>query len=81
MIVKYVPETETTMHNHPDCESLFVFLAGTTDLTIDGKMVRKHACIDGPEIDAHIIDWDKFLPRFNQFKTQELESKKKHGFA
>ena len=50
-------------------------------VTIDGKMVRKHACIDGPEIDAHIIDWDKFLPRFNQFKAQELESKKKHGFA
>ena len=38
---------------------------------IDGKMVRKHACIDGPELDAHIIDWDKFLPRFDQFKAQE----------
>ncbi|MBI5131649.1 MAG: sulfide/dihydroorotate dehydrogenase-like FAD/NAD-binding protein [Rhodopseudomonas palustris] len=50
-------------------------------VTIDGKMVRKHACIDGPEIDAHIIDWDKFLPRFSAFKAQELESKKKHGFA
>ncbi|NVN88157.1 MAG: sulfide/dihydroorotate dehydrogenase-like FAD/NAD-binding protein [Rhodopseudomonas sp.] len=50
-------------------------------VTIDGKMVRKHACIDGPELDAHIIDWDKFLPRFNQFKAQEQESKVKHGFA
>ena len=37
MIVKYVPETETTMHMHPDCESLFVFLEGKTDLTVDGK--------------------------------------------
>src|SRR5208283_2737478 len=27
-------------------------------VTIGGKMVRKHACIDGPEIDAHLIDWD-----------------------
>ena len=36
-----------------------------------GKLVRKHACIDGPELDGHAIDWDKFLPRFNQFKTQE----------
>ena len=43
-------------------------------VTLDGKMVRKHACIDGPEIDAHIIDWDKFLPRFNQFKRQEASS-------
>jgi len=37
MIVKYVPETETTMHMHPDCESLFVFLDGTTRLTVDGR--------------------------------------------
>ncbi|MFZ1124375.1 MAG: sulfide/dihydroorotate dehydrogenase-like FAD/NAD-binding protein [Candidatus Baltobacteraceae bacterium] len=50
-------------------------------VTIDGKLVRKHACIDGPEIDAHLIDWDKFLPRFNQFKTQEERSKVRHGFA
>jgi glutamate synthase (NADPH) small chain len=44
---------------------------------LDGKLVRKHACIDGPEIDAHIIDWDKFLPRFGQFKVQEAESRAK----
>lgn len=37
MIVKYVPDTETTLHMHPDCESLFVFLEGNTDLVIDGK--------------------------------------------
>jgi glutamate synthase (NADPH/NADH) small chain len=37
----------------------------------DGKLVRKHACIDGPELDAHAIDWEKFLPRFNQFQYQE----------
>ena len=48
-------------------------------VTLDGKLVRKHACIDGPEIDAHIIDWDKFLPRFNQFKSQEQLSRVKHG--
>jgi len=50
-------------------------------VTIDGKMVRKHACVDGPEIDSHIIDWDKFLPRFGQFKPQEQASKVKHGLA
>ena len=49
-------------------------------MTIDGKLVRKHACIDGPEFDAHQIDWDKFLPRFNQFKPQEQSSRAKHGF-
>jgi glutamate synthase (NADPH) small chain len=50
-------------------------------VTIDGKPIRKHACIDGPEIDAHIIDWDKFLPRFGQFRTQEHASRVRHGLA
>ncbi len=50
-------------------------------VTIDGKMVRKHACIDGPELDSHIIDWDKFLPRFQQFKAQEKDSMARHGLA
>ncbi|MDP1613087.1 MAG: sulfide/dihydroorotate dehydrogenase-like FAD/NAD-binding protein [Sulfuritalea sp.] len=50
-------------------------------VTIDGKMVRRHACVDGPEIDSHIIDWDKFLPRFGQFKKQETESRERNGFA
>ncbi|MBC7297868.1 MAG: sulfide/dihydroorotate dehydrogenase-like FAD/NAD-binding protein, partial [Demequina sp.] len=48
---------------------------------IDGRPVRKHACIDGPEIDSHIIDWDKFLPRFNLFKSQEKQSRVRHGLA
>ena len=42
------------------------------------KLIRKHACVDGPEFDAHIIDWDKLLPRFKQFSLQEqlsLETK------
>lgn len=48
---------------------------------IDGKAVRKHACIDGPEIDSHVIDWDKFLPRFGLFRTQEQSSRADHGLA
>jgi glutamate synthase (NADPH/NADH) small chain len=50
-------------------------------VNIEGKMVRKHACIDGPELDSHIIDWDKFLPRFLQFRKQEDANKARHGFA
>jgi glutamate synthase (NADPH/NADH) small chain len=41
-------------------------------VNLEGKLVRKHACVDGPEIDGHIIDWDKFLPRFNLFKPQKV---------
>ena len=50
-------------------------------VTIDGKSIRKHACIDGPEIDAHIIEWDKFLPRFGQFRSQEARSRVRHGLG
>jgi glutamate synthase (NADPH/NADH) small chain len=50
-------------------------------VTVDGKLVRLHACIDGPEIDAHAIDWEKYLPRFNLFKMQEQVSRERHGLA
>jgi glutamate synthase (NADPH) small chain len=48
-------------------------------VVIDDKLVRKHACIDGPEIDSHLIDWDKFLPRFGLFKAQEQAARARHG--
>ena len=50
-------------------------------VVIDGAIVRKHACIDGPEIDSHIIDWEKLLPRFGQFRAQERRSAVEHGLA
>ncbi len=45
------------------------------------KSVRRHACIDGPEFDAHTIEWDKYMPRFGQFKAQETHSRELHGLA
>ncbi|MDR1633806.1 MAG: sulfide/dihydroorotate dehydrogenase-like FAD/NAD-binding protein [Bifidobacteriaceae bacterium] len=50
-------------------------------VVVEGKLIRKHACIDGPEIDSHLIDWDKFLPRFNLFKTQEAAARARLGLA
>ena len=50
-------------------------------LTEDGKPLRLHACIDGPEFDAHTVEWDKFMPRFHQFKAQEQSSMKEHGLS
>ncbi|SFC58053.1 sulfide/dihydroorotate dehydrogenase-like FAD/NAD-binding protein [Tropicimonas isoalkanivorans] len=44
----------------------------------DGKTERKHACIDGPEFDAHIVEWDKFMPRFGMFRAQEGRSLERH---
>ena len=50
-------------------------------VVIDDKLVRKHACIDGPEIDSHLIDWDKFLPRFGLFKAQEQAARVRHSLV
>lgn len=47
----------------------------------DGTPVRRHACIDGPELDAHTIDWDKFLPRFKAFASQERASMAREAVA
>jgi glutamate synthase (NADPH/NADH) small chain len=47
----------------------------------DGKMIRKHACIDGPELDSHHIDWDKYLPRFGLFKKQEAAVMGEKGYV
>jgi len=48
---------------------------------VDGKLVRKHACVDGPEIEAHGIDWGKLIPRFGQFRPQEKASMVRHGLT
>jgi len=31
----------------------------------------KFACVDGPEFDGHLVDWDLALRRMNIFKDEE----------
>jgi glutamate synthase (NADPH/NADH) small chain len=76
---KYAPMPTVVSLNSIMVDATGMCGACMVPVTINGKMVRKHACIDGPELDAHIIDWEKFLPRFDQFKVQEKESREKHG--
>jgi glutamate synthase (NADPH/NADH) small chain len=77
----YVPMPTVVSLNSIMVDATGMCGACMVPVTIEGKMVRKHACIDGPELDGHIIDWDKYLPRFNQFKQQEQEDRVRHGFA
>jgi glutamate synthase (NADPH/NADH) small chain len=44
-------------------------------------MLCKHTRVDGFGISRHIVDQDKFLSRFNQFKPQEQASKIKHAWV
>ncbi len=40
--------------------------------TIDGKI--GFACVDGPDVDGHIVDFDNLLKRAKRFEKQEKES-------
>lgn len=45
-------------------------MCGACRVTVDGE--TKFVCVDGPEFDAHKVDFDEMLKRMNAFKDQEL---------
>jgi ferredoxin--NADP+ reductase len=47
-------------------------MCGVCRCTIEGK--TKFACVDGPEFDAHQVDWTELIARQSSFKSQEKES-------
>lgn len=44
-------------------------MCGTCRVTVGGEV--RFTCVDGPEFDAHKIDWDNFLKRQKRFKDKE----------
>ena len=44
-------------------------MCGGCRLTVGGQ--TKFACVDGPEFDAHEIDWDEAMKRLTQYREQE----------
>ncbi len=46
-------------------------MCGACRLTIGGK--TKFVCIDGPEFDGALVDWDEMLKRMGTFKAVERE--------
>jgi len=44
-------------------------MCGSCRVTVDGK--TKFACVDGPEFDAHKVDWKELENRTKQFVQQE----------
>ncbi len=46
-------------------------MCGACRLTIGGK--TKFVCIDGPEFDGALVDWDEMFKRMGTFKRQEQE--------
>lgn len=46
-------------------------MCGGCRVCIDGK--TKFVCVDGPEFDAHLVDWDNMMLRMKSFKNREQE--------
>lgn len=44
-------------------------MCGGCRLTVGGE--TRFACVDGPEFDAHEIDWDEAMKRLTQYREQE----------
>ncbi len=46
-------------------------MCGGCRLTVGGEV--KFACVDGPEFDAHLVDWDESMKRLRQYRETEHE--------
>ena len=55
------------------------FLGGYLGLGIGGK--TKFACVDGPEFDGALVDFDEAMRRQGQYKAEEAQDKEKYGFS
>ncbi len=45
-------------------------MCGGCRISIDGKM--KFVCVDGPEFDGHLVDWDNMLLRQKTYRDREV---------
>ena len=51
-------------------------MCGACRLTIGGK--TRFVCIDGPEFDGDLVDWDEMLKRMGTFKGREKEEMERY---
>ena len=47
-------------------------MCGACRITVGGK--TKFVCVDGPEFDAHEVDFDQMMSRLGAYKEQEMEA-------
>lgn len=74
IMMKFVALT-TAKYNIPTEASLNTIMVdgtgmcGACRVTVDGK--TKFVCVDGPEFDAHGVDWNEMLSRMKSYKAEE----------
>ena len=77
IMMKFVALT-TAKYNIPTEASLNTIMVdgtgmcGACRVTVHGK--TKFVCVDGPEFDAHGVDWNEMLSRMKSYKAEEAEA-------
>ena len=50
-------------------------MCGGCRVTVGGE--TKYACVDGPDFDGHLVDWDNMLKRMRAFRPMEETARQK----
>ncbi len=72
----------TKKHNIPTQASLNTIMVdgtgmcGACRVSVGGQ--TKFVCVDGPEFDAHLVDFDEMIERLGAYKDQEIIAHEKH---
>ena len=75
IMMKFVALT-TAKYNIPTEASLNTIMVdgtgmcGACRVTVGGK--TRFVCVDGPEFDAHQVDWDEMMSRLRSYKPEEV---------
>ncbi|MHA1672635.1 MAG: sulfide/dihydroorotate dehydrogenase-like FAD/NAD-binding protein [Promethearchaeota archaeon] len=70
---KGLPKIPTTVSLNPIMVDGTGMCGGCRFLTLDGQI--KFACVDGPDVDGHNVDYDNLMARNSRFQKVEIERK------
>ena len=82
IMMKFVALT-TQKYNIPTEASLNTIMVdgtgmcGACRVTVNGQ--TKFVCVDGPEFDAHGVDWNEMLSRMKSYKAEETAAMEKYN--
>ncbi len=76
LMMKFVCQTTKAYGIHTVCSLNPLMIDGTgmcgcCRVTVDGKI--RFACVDGPEFDGHLVDWDELIKRNAIYKETEQQ--------
>ena len=82
IMMKFVAQT-TAKYNIPTEASLNTVMVdgtgmcGACRVTVGGK--TRFVCVDGPEFDAHQVDWDEMMGRMRSYKQEETAAYERYN--